>query len=323
MLYGYLKYEIQPQISDVRNPSYRVYKMGGSNDVYLYEEKKSGTKVIGKFFESQLERNPSVAYRRLCREHHHLNMVRNIGFAGDYHYVPRTLGYNPGLHHLLVTEYCYGELLDRVIRRAIDDRDEGLLFYKLTSLAYFLSELHNRTADQNWKVDFRENTDYMNTIISSLQYGGILRSADELYYLRDLWYAQPKMWEDASVLVHGDATPANFMFGDSLHVVALDLERMHRTDRLFDTGRIVGELAHFFLMKTGSRERAEPFVGHFLWEYSCHFPDREQAFYSMNRRIPFYMGLNLLRIARNAWLDYPYRKRLVHEAKKCLREVFL
>ena len=55
---------------------------------------------------------------------------------------------------------------------------------------------------------------------------------------------------------------------------------------------------HFFLQNTGNKYAAEPFIGHFLWEYSCHFPDREQTFRSITRRVPFYMGITLLRIAR-------------------------
>ena len=37
---------------------------------------------------------------------------------------------------------------------------------------------------------------------------------------------------------HGDATPANFLFGDHMDVAAIDLERMKRGDRMFDVGRV-------------------------------------------------------------------------------------
>jgi hypothetical protein len=43
------------------------------------------------------------------------------------------------------------------------------------------------------------------------------------------------------------------------------------------------------------------------------------AFRAITRRIPFYMGITLLRIARNSWIDDDYRWRLVQEAKKILR----
>ena len=118
------------------------------------------------------------------------------------------------------------------------------------------------------------------------------------------------MWEDNEVLVHGDATPSNLLFGRGLSVIAIDLERMKRADRVFDLGRIAGELQHYFL-QGGNKHAAEPFIGHFLWEYACHFPDRGRAFRSITGRLPFQMALTLLRIARNSWVSAPHRRRLV------------
>ena len=107
-------------------------------------------------------------------------------------------------------------------------------------------------------------------------------------------------------------------YGDGLYVISFDLERCRRTDRVFDVGRLAGELKHFFLRTTGNKYAAEPFIGHFLWEYACHFPDRERAFAAICRRVPFYMGTTLLRIARNGYLPREYRRQLVEEAKCCL-----
>ncbi|MPN02911.1 hypothetical protein SDC9_150132 [bioreactor metagenome] len=165
----------------------------------------------------------------------------------------------------------------------------------------------------------------MDTLIQRLRTQNEIddRGAEELYWLRDRWREQPKMWEDCQVLVHGDATPDNFLFGDNLSVISFDLERLRRADRVFDTGRIAGELKHFFLRTTGNANAGEPFIGHFLWEYACHFPDRERTFGQTSRRVPFYMGCTLLRIARNSWLDWNYRLRLIHEAKICLRRLSL
>ena len=98
------------------------------------------------------------------------------------------------------------------------------------------------------------------------------------------------MWEDRQVLVHGDVTPPNILFGDGLWVIVIDLERMKLADRALDLGRVVGELQHYFLKHACDRWLAEPFIGHFLWEYACHFPDRDTAFeihyaaYSILRR---------------------------------------
>jgi len=62
------------------------------------------------------------------------------------------------------------------------------------------------------------------------------------------------------VFVHGDATPSNFLFGEGLSVMAIDLERMRRADRVFDLGRIAGELQHFYMQATGNKYDAQPGV---------------------------------------------------------------
>ena len=141
----------------------------------------------------------------------------------------------------------------------------------------------------------------------------------ELNGLRDWWRNHARMWEDVKVIVHGDATPDNFNFGDGLAVMAFDLERARYADRVFDTGRMAGELKHFFLRATADKDAAEPFIRHFLWEYACHFPDRDRAFQSITGRTPFYMGITLLRIARNSWVESEHRRRLIDEAVSCLR----
>ncbi len=318
-LYNYLKYDIQPQLTQQQEVDYRVFRLNGSNDVFLYEEKFSGTRMVGKFFHSGYNQSADSAYRHLHREYNHLSLLRSIGFDTNTHYVPRPLGCNASLNHLLLTEFCSGETLGTLIERAIRHHDDNLLYGKLSALASALATLHNKTADWNQRINFQKNINYLNGIISVLSQAHTLKNADELYWLSHQWTTRPFMYEDASVLVHGDATPANFMCDRQNKLIVLDLERLHRTDRVFDTGRIVGELAHFFMMNTTNRTNAERFIGHFLWEYAGHFPDRLVTFTSINRRIPFYMGMTLLRIARNNWLDWNYRKQLVFEATLCLK----
>jgi aminoglycoside phosphotransferase (APT) family kinase protein len=320
-LHGYLQYDIQPQVANSSgNANYRVFRLNGSNDVYLYEDRRTGAKVVGKFFLSSRKRDTEKAVAHLTREFDSLRRMREYGLEGYPHHVVRPLGCNASLNALLVTEYCEGELFSELILSVINSGDKGRLYYKLTALAYFLSEFHNRAAI-GAGVDFNQDCAYMDRLIkrlieiNAMDWG----EAHELYWLRDLWRNQPKMWEDHQVMVHGDATPENFMFGGGMSVVALDLERTKHADRVFDTGRIAGELKHFFMQAAGDKNAAEPFIGHFLWEYACHFPDRESAFRSISGRTPFYMGITLLRIARNSWIKPDYRRRLVNEAKECLR----
>jgi aminoglycoside phosphotransferase (APT) family kinase protein len=319
-MHNYLQYEIQPQISGNSNRStYRVFGLNGSNDVYMYEDRNTGSKVIGKFFLSSRKKNAEKAASRLTHEFDNLCMMRGYGMTG-HHHVVRPLGRHYAMNALLVTEYSAGQLLSEVILDAIHSGDHGRLYHKLTALAYFLSSFHNRTAI-GVGVCFHEDCDYMDRLIDKLRHIQAIGwdESHELYWLRDQWRNRASMWEDQKVMVHGDATPENFMFGNGLEVVAFDLERARHADRVFDTGRIAGELKHFFMRATGNRHAADPFIGHFLWEYACHFPDRESAFHSITGRTPFYLGITLLRIARNDWVDAEYRRRLINEAKECLR----
>ena len=320
-LHHYLQHDILPQMGQNGYPAnFRVFRMRGSNEVYCYEERHSLVQIVGKFFASNGNSHLESANQRMEQEFHNLHLLRSYGLAGHPHYVVRPLGYNSWLNGLLVEEYCSGQSLSSVITAAISHGQQDELFAKLTALAYFLATLHNRTAN-GYGVDFNQDCAYLDRLVHKLHKKQFISwdEVNELYWLRDRWREQPRMWEDQQVLVHGDATPSNFLFGYGLGVIAIDLERMKRADRVFDIGRITGELQHFFLQATGNKYAAEPFIGHFLWEYACHFPDRYSAFRSITGRVAFQMGLTLLRIARNSWVNHYYRRRLIEEAKITLR----
>jgi hypothetical protein len=319
-LHSYLQNDIQPQITGVSGTStYRVFRLNGSNDVYQYEDRTTGTKFIGKFFLSSRRSDVKKAVAHLTLEFDNLGLMRGYGLAGYPHHVVKPLGRNYSMNALLVTEDCEGELLSEVILEALQSGEHVKLYQKLTALAYFLSVFHNRTATEEG-VDFNQVCVYMDSLTERLLKISAIDAdkASELNALRDQWRNQARMWEDVKVLVHGDATPENFTFGDGLAVMAFDLERATHADRVFDTGRIAGELKHFFMRATGDKDAAEPFIRHFLWEYACHFPDRDSAFQSITGRTPFYMGITLLRIARNSWVEAKHRYRLIDEAVSCL-----
>lgn len=319
-LYDYLKYDIQPQITGfIESPVYTAYRLNGSNAVYLYEEGHTNSRVIGKYFYSERDENRETAANNLQKEYANLETARRYGFDCDPFYIARPLGRNADLGELLIVEFCEGELLSSVITRSIQEKNNSLLFDKLAVLAHFFAELHNRSASCS-PVDFTQTCQYMDKVIGQCRPLFQENEAEDFYILRDSWRRRPEMWEDCQVLVHGDATPENFMFSGEDGLKTFDLERSMFADRIFDVGRIAGELKHFFLMNYPDKFAAEPFIGHFLWEYATHFPDREQAFLSVTKRVPFYMGLTLLRIARNFWIDRNYRLQLINEAKKCFQE---
>jgi hypothetical protein len=101
-------------------------------------------------------------------------------------------------------------------------------------------------------------------------------------------------------------------------LVALDLERVKSSDRVWDLGMVCGEIKHAFLWRRRDRSGAEPFIRHFLRGYASFSPEPEKMFNRICRIIPFVMAVTELRIARNTYLDRPYRRILIGEAKECL-----
>lgn len=314
-LYGYLCHDIFPQLGASGVEGIRVFGSSSSHAVYVYEDRASCVRAVGKFFavgDSDFEH----ARRKMYREYDNLRKIRN--YLGENHYVAEPLGCNEYINCLLVIEYCYGEPLDSVILQAIYQKKEAHLYNKLTALGHFLCTVHNRSA-QAARVDFQKVCKYYNNIVAQLN---SIVDKNEAQYLRDLcknYKNDSSMYQDCEVWVHGDATPANFFFGDGMYVISFDLERMTCADRLFDVGRMAGELKHFFLFHTHNKYKAEPFIGHFLWEYCRNFPDCERAFKAITARLPFYMGQTLLRIARNNYFEYGYRRLLVNEAELTLK----
>jgi hypothetical protein len=320
-LHGFLSQIISDRMGiHEPRPAYRVFRLSGSNEVYAYEEKSSGARVICKFFGPRFGWDQDRAAWTACQEYEGLRILRGFNLVGSPHHVIRPLGFNRDINCVLAVEYYAGEQFSDAIGRSIRHRDDRHLFWRLKALAYYLATQHNRTTN-GADVNFDTDRSYFDSLLSRLRRRHRIGQwdADELVWLSDLWRARPRMWQDQQVWLHGDATPANFLFGGGMDVAAIDLERMKRGDRMFDVGRIAGELQHAFMTSTGDRGRAEPFIGHFLWEYSCHFPDRQKAFRSITSRAPYYMALNLLRIARNDYICGDYAGRLVGQAKELLR----
>jgi aminoglycoside phosphotransferase (APT) family kinase protein len=307
---------------DVREPqpAFRAFRLSGSNEVYAYEEKFSSTKIICKFYGPRFAPDRDKAAWKARQEYEGLERLRQYHLVGSPHHVIRPLGFSRDINGVLAVEYYAGEEFSHAIASATHHRDDAHLYWRLKALAYFLATQHNRTAN-GARVDFDAECRYFDKVAGRLRKTRRIGQCDldELSSLRDRWRDRPEMWQDQQVWLHGDATPANFLFGEGLDVAAIDLERMKRGDRVFDVGRVAGELQHAFMRDTGDRHRAEPFIGHFLWEYSCHFPDRRRAFESITARVPYYMALNLLRIARNDYIGQHYGGRLVRQAKRLLQ----
>jgi hypothetical protein len=303
-----------------RAAKFRVFRFTGTHEVYGYREKYSHARIICKFYGPRFKSDPGLAAIVAQQESDNLDTLRGYDLVGSPHHVVQPLGVRPDINCVLAIEYYSGEELTHAITQATEYHDDAHLFWRLKALAYFLWTQHSRTANGS-NINFEVECDYFDAIVGTLLECGRIGhwDVDEFFWLRDLWRDRPRMWQDRQVWLHGDATPVNFLFGTGMHVGAIDLERMRRGDRVFDVGRMAGELQHAFMVTTSRRSRAEPFISHFFHEYSSHFPDPDAAFESITARAPFYMGLNHLRVARNDYISESYGARLVRQAKRLLR----
>ncbi len=298
-----------------RRPVFHV-EATRSQRVYRYTEEGSGISVIGKF------RPPGRGGAGDGgRELDNVRRVRSLGLDSPPCFVPRPLGYRSDLGLSIVSEYIEGEDLDSYLKRAAYDPHRPDLREALGRLAGLLHKLHSRSRGGGGVLDAISG--YGFKIVNRLREQSVLNDeeAEAANALFGRWMDCGGLWRGSTSLVHGDATPTNFLFTGDRSVVALDLEMMKRTDPVFDVGMVCGELKHAFLWRTGSREASEPVIADFLRSYCKHGSEdgSGEAFGAITRRLPFFMALTELRIARNDYLSFEYRQALAREGMECLR----
>lgn len=318
-LYEVLALRVYPEI---RRPVFHVERLSRHRLVYRYQEVETKRAVVGKFFDTQDQ--DEVKITRIKSEYRKLIRLRYLGFNTHPYYVANPLCREERIGLALAEEFVGGKDLDHYLLRAAWYGASAPLHGTLGRLADFLHRLHSRSAatlngDGTAAARLDEAAAYFARIVATLQRQGLLDPAHAAAYLRvrDRWLTRAHMRAPAAT-VHGDPTPTNFLFPSKEDVVAIDLERMKEADRVYDIGMVCGELKHAFLWRTGRLDASEPFIRGFLWRYAIHSAAPRAAFWEITRRVPFYMGLTELRIARNLWLDWEYRRRLVREAYACL-----
>jgi aminoglycoside phosphotransferase (APT) family kinase protein len=301
---------------DIRDPVFRVDRLSAHRLVYRYSEEKTKRAVVGKFF--RLNEANEAKLARIKGEYSNLVRLRQLGLSAHPYSVVTPFCHDERIGLAVAEEFVKGKELDYYLRRAATGADGGHLAEALSRLASFLCTVHERTASRRL-VSLEDTESYFRKVVSKLKRQGVIDSGRARAYLRlaEKWLGKAFMMTE-QVTVHGDATPTNFLFPDNGDVVAIDLERMKPSDRIYDVGMICGELKHAFLWRTGNRYTSEPFIEHFLRRYAGSFPSPAGAFRGVTQRLPFYMAMTELRIARNGWLDWDYRKRLAWEAWECL-----
>ncbi len=272
--------------------------------------------VVGKFFSAY---PPATSPdRSLEREYGNYLWAAALGLTQGVGLIPRLLGRHPQSRLGLVLAAVPGPDLDQALARACHHGEQGQLFHCLEKLAGLLAIFHTRLLPEQ-PTSPLPALKYFAKLQRQVQGLGLLTSGDEQAFQEEstAWGERLDRLPDRLVLVHGDATPANFLFPDG-RIVALDLERLGPADRLWDLSWVAGELRHAWGLRTGYMDGAEPAIGHFFAAYLQTLP--ADAF--LQRRIfglnPFYMALAELRIARNGYLPWEHRRALVAEARRCL-----
>ncbi len=316
-LRNYLIEQIFPQLSPPPYGDIEIRRLASEKPVYLFIEKEKQLQAVGKSFRYG-RRLLEEAWLSAEREYQNLRMARDkFGMSYDSYIVIPPLGDKKEFSALLVTRKAPGHLLDHYICRAIYEQRYEKLFQKLGYLAKFFAKLHSNTRTEI-KVSSTPAQGYLNKLLKSLRQGPLGHSeVKSIEKQASYWWNKREICgQDTEVIVHGDATPTNF-FLHHQEVIGIDLEKMRTADRCWDLGFIMAELKHHFFWRTGNKWAAEPFIGHFLWEYATTQSDA-QCFHYLTSKLPLYMSLGLLRIARNKWLNEEYRKILIEEARLCL-----
>jgi len=314
----YLREEIFPQLAPPPYGNIEITSLGAQKPVCLFFERKRNIMVVGKLFKwgvIPLEE----AWLGADKEYANLKLLHEmLGEKADGDNVVAPLGENRALSALLVIERAPGLTLDFFLAKAIFEQQGDQLCDILSHLARFLVKLHE-TCKTERPLSPELPRLRLNSLLDSLSEGPLepLPRASIEQYAVQWWNTETVFGSDRETIVHGDATPTNFLF-ENANVTAIDLESMRWADRCWDLGFIAAELKHHFMWRTGSGQLAEPFISHFLWEYAVDYGDTN-FFHVITRKIPLYMAIGLLRIARNLYLDESYRKFLILEAKQCLK----
>jgi aminoglycoside phosphotransferase len=272
--------------------------------------------VVGKFFSAYPPQNSSDL--SLAREYGHYLQLPGLGLGNGDGLAPRLLGRWPEQSLGLLLEAVPGPDLDHLLLKACIHGEQASLCRGLEKLAHLLAFFHSRPVPA-LPVSPEPACAYLDKLTAQLLEAGLLTREDRLGLEseRTAWEPRFQKFPDHQVLIHGDATPTNFLFPDG-RAVALDLERLGNSDRLWDLSWVAGELRHAWGWRTADFSGSEGAIRHFFRMYLAAIgpdPALTRRLFGLN---PFYMALAELRIARNLYLTREYRRELVAEARRCL-----
>ena len=319
-IYDYLAHHVLGTVTGrpVKHAVFDMYRLHPKMLMVRYAERNSDQDLACKFYGRKLptegERpDEDYFYQMLMAEYERLKRVRDLGFDRPPYRVVEPLAVNPELEFLLVEEYVTGPKLDTYMTAAATEGKGDDLRRCLRNLAQFFGELHRRSATPD-VVPVSASIGYLEKIMRQLQDHEVITSDQfaRLEELRDRWVTHPALGNVPRVLLHGDATPINFIFCNTDEVVVIDLERSHMGDGMSDVGSIESEVRHAFRL-AGNVAAADAYVDEFAATYQRARASQGTDAALSKSRSSFWRGVFDLRMSRNDWLTLDYRHELVKE----------
>ena len=286
--------------------------------VYLYTDAATGQRAVAKFYgrkwiNDSRTGEPELRGILLRREVEHLQYLRDAGFTGSPYFVPRPLAWSDEIDWVLLEDYVEGVNLHHAIWDCVANGNCDVLYRSIGHTARFLRELHRKDLSP-LLGEGRQPYAYHLKLLRQLRERGLL---DEEEVVRHQAAAREWVWRgvDENLLgvpIHGDATPEHFLWSESLQRLGvIDFESLRNGDPAEDLGYLAAEMKHLFWSYSGDRWASEPFIVHLYRSYGAYYPLTQTA--------RFFMACAELRIARNFWLPFDYRRQLIAEAEQCLK----
>jgi len=281
----------------------RVYKIEpASHTVCRYEFAGENYGVVAKFYaEPAGWRRDYEPVKSMEREFGTLKRASKIIE------VPRPIAMRKDFSCVLVTEHIRGKTLYRYMKTEKD------LYDRLTAVAHILRKLHDNTRSLYRKQDefahFHNVLDQLSLDISvRKRYNRILG---------DWWYST-LIDLPYGCSIHDDANPMNYIFNhDKVYAINFESSWDHASF-IHDLGIMAAEIMQYFAIRKNNEEKAEQYIGHFLWRYSRS----EEEFHRITKTLPFFMALGLFRMARLG-ADQNRNAYIFRKATDCLNYIYL
>ena len=224
-------------------------RLPASRPVFKFSTGENGAAVVGKFFSGHPP--AGTADRALLREFSNYRHASRWGLTNGAGWVPHLKGRHPDLRLGLLLTAVPGPDLDFWLKEACSSGNPAGLFPRLELLAGLLAHFHTRPLKPRPPAS-QPVFWYWRKVQGQLARQGLLNGFRERRWDEEFqaWSAFFPNFPDRQVLIHGDATPTNFLCPHG-RVVALDLEKLRLDDRLWDLSLVAAELKHAWGWRTG------------------------------------------------------------------------